>query len=38
VKVPKKNILGQVGVGYKIAIETLNEGRIGIGKSKFYFL
>lgn len=30
VKVPKENILGEVGVGYKIAIETLNEGRIGI--------
>jgi alkylation response protein AidB-like acyl-CoA dehydrogenase len=25
------NVLGEVGVGYKIAIETLNEGRIGIG-------
>ncbi len=30
-KVPKENILGEVGKGYKIAIETLNEGRIGIG-------
>ncbi|NCP84992.1 MAG: acyl-CoA dehydrogenase [Bacteroidetes bacterium] len=30
-KVPKKNIIGQVGKGYKVAIETLNEGRIGIG-------
>jgi len=30
-KVPKANVLGQVGKGYKIAIETLNEGRIGIG-------
>jgi alkylation response protein AidB-like acyl-CoA dehydrogenase len=29
--VPKENILGEVGKGYKIAIETLNEGRIGIG-------
>ncbi len=29
--VPKANVLGQVGKGYKIAIETLNEGRIGIG-------
>lgn len=29
--VPKANILGEVGKGYKIAIETLNEGRIGIG-------
>jgi alkylation response protein AidB-like acyl-CoA dehydrogenase len=31
VKVPKENVLGEVGKGYKIAIETLNEGRIGIG-------
>ena len=30
-KVPKENILGQAGKGYKVAIETLNEGRIGIG-------
>jgi short-chain 2-methylacyl-CoA dehydrogenase len=30
-KVPKKNVLGEVGKGYKVAIETLNEGRIGIG-------
>lgn len=30
-KVPKTNILGEVGKGYKVAIETLNEGRIGIG-------
>jgi len=30
-EVPKANILGDVGKGYKIAIETLNEGRIGIG-------
>lgn len=30
-RVPKKNILGDVGKGYKVAIETLNEGRIGIG-------
>jgi butyryl-CoA dehydrogenase/short/branched chain acyl-CoA dehydrogenase len=29
--VPKGNVLGEVGRGYKIAIETLNEGRIGIG-------
>ncbi len=29
--VPKANVLGKVGVGYKVAIETLNEGRIGIG-------
>ncbi len=30
VKVPKANVIGEVGKGYKIAIETLNEGRIGI--------
>lgn len=30
VKVPKENVIGEVGKGYKIAIETLNEGRIGI--------
>ena len=30
-KVPKENMLGEKGKGYKIAIETLNEGRIGIG-------
>jgi len=29
--VGKDNVLGEVGKGYKIAIETLNEGRIGIG-------
>jgi short-chain 2-methylacyl-CoA dehydrogenase len=29
-RVPKENVLGEVGRGYKIAIETLNEGRIGI--------
>ncbi len=29
--VPKDNVIGEVGKGYKIAIETLNEGRIGIG-------
>ena len=29
--VKKENVLGEVGRGYKIAIETLNEGRIGIG-------
>jgi alkylation response protein AidB-like acyl-CoA dehydrogenase len=29
--VPDENVLGPVGQGYKIAIETLNEGRIGIG-------
>jgi len=31
VRVPKANVLGEVGKGYKVAIETLNEGRIGIG-------
>ncbi len=30
-KVPKGNVLGEIGKGYKVAIETLNEGRIGIG-------
>ncbi len=30
-RVPKENVLGEVGKGYKTAIETLNEGRIGIG-------
>jgi alkylation response protein AidB-like acyl-CoA dehydrogenase len=30
-RLPKANVLGEVGKGYKIAIETLNEGRIGIG-------
>jgi butyryl-CoA dehydrogenase len=30
-EIPKENVLGEVGKGYKIAIETLNEGRIGIG-------
>ena len=29
--VPKAQVLGEVGKGYKIAIETLNEGRVGIG-------
>ena len=28
---PRANVLGEVGKGYKVAIETLNEGRIGIG-------
>jgi alkylation response protein AidB-like acyl-CoA dehydrogenase len=31
VRVPKTQVLGEVGKGYKTAIETLNEGRIGIG-------
>jgi butyryl-CoA dehydrogenase/short/branched chain acyl-CoA dehydrogenase len=30
-RVPKANILGEVGKGYRVAIETLNQGRIGIG-------
>ena len=30
-RAPKENVLGEAGKGYKIAIETLNEGRIGIG-------
>ena len=30
-RVPRVNVLGDVGRGYKVAIETLNEGRIGIG-------
>ncbi len=30
-KVPKENLMGEEGKGYKVAIETLNEGRIGIG-------
>jgi short-chain 2-methylacyl-CoA dehydrogenase len=29
-RVPRENVLGEVGKGYKVAIETLNEGRIGI--------
>ena len=29
--VPRENVLGEIGKGYKISIETLNEGRIGIG-------
>jgi short/branched chain acyl-CoA dehydrogenase len=30
-RVPRANVLGEVGKGYKVAIETLNEGRIAIG-------
>jgi butyryl-CoA dehydrogenase/short/branched chain acyl-CoA dehydrogenase len=30
-KVPMENVLGELGKGYKVSIETLNEGRIGIG-------
>ena len=30
-RVPKENVLGEIGKGYKVSIETLNEGRIGIG-------
>ena len=30
-QVPRENVLGEIGKGYKIAIETLNEGRIAIG-------
>ena len=30
-RVPKRQLLGEVGKGYKVAIETLNEGRVGIG-------
>jgi short/branched chain acyl-CoA dehydrogenase len=30
-RVPRENVIGEVGMGYKIAIETLNEGRIAIG-------
>jgi alkylation response protein AidB-like acyl-CoA dehydrogenase len=31
VRVPRAHVVGEVGQGYKVAIETLNEGRIGIG-------
>jgi short-chain 2-methylacyl-CoA dehydrogenase len=30
-RVPKENVMGEAGKGYKVAIETLNEGRIAIG-------
>ena len=31
VRVPRSQIVGEIGKGYKVAVETLNEGRIGIG-------
>ncbi len=31
VRVPRTHVVGETGQGYKVAIETLNEGRIGIG-------
>ena len=34
VKVPEENVLGEIGKGYKYAIEILNEGRIGIAAQK----
>ena len=30
-RVPREKVMEEIGQGYKIAIETLNEGRIGIG-------
>ena len=30
-QIPAKNLLGELGQGYKYSIEVLNEGRIGIG-------
>jgi alkylation response protein AidB-like acyl-CoA dehydrogenase len=30
-RIPRSQVLGEVGAGYRVAIETLNEGRIGIG-------
>src|SRR3982750_2666301 len=30
-RIPKENVIGEFGKGYKVSIETLNEGRIGIG-------
>ena len=30
-RVPRANVLGDIGKGYRVAMETLNEGRIGIG-------
>ena len=37
-RVPKANVLGEVGRGYRVAIETLNEGRIGISGSVLFAL
>ena len=34
-RIPAENVVGEIGKGYKIAIETLNEGRIGIGAQMF---
>jgi alkylation response protein AidB-like acyl-CoA dehydrogenase len=31
VRVPRRNVLGEVGGGYEVAIDTLNKGRVGIG-------
>jgi len=31
VRVPRSQVVAEIGQGYKVAIETLNEGRIGIG-------
>src|SRR5258705_4485309 len=36
-RVPRVNVLGEVGKGYKVAIETLNEGRIAIGGQRLGF-
>lgn len=37
-QVPEANILGQIGQGYKYAIGSLNEGRIGIAAQVRHFL
>lgn len=37
-KVSKEDVLGEIGTGYKIAIESLNEGRIGIGAQMVEYL
>src|SRR5207302_701680 len=34
-RVPRENVMGQIGHGYKIAIETLNEGWIPVGAPMF---